>query len=441
MSTTVIAGIIGLILLMVTGIPVAFSFMGAALIMSILGHYNTSFMVASGFAKMSSITLLAMPMYILAGSLMEFGGIGSRIVNFTNRFVGHIRGGLTLIAILCCGIFGAITGSGDATISCIGSILRPKFEEKKYPAGVVAALMANAGIIGMLIPPSILMILYAWAAEVSVLACFLSTVISGLMVIVLFSVISLFLLRNDKDVVVMTREEIKETLRAQRFNPDGTKAPSSVWAMFMPVIILGGIYSGLFTATEAAAVSCIYAIPVGMLIYKELNGKALWSSLRKAFVTSGIILITSFGTTILSRIFVDEKLPQTLIAILLAISSNRFVQILLINLFLVIIGMLMSDTAAILLVTPILVPVIKSIGMDPIQFAAIIAVNLGFGNVTPPCAPKIYLSARVMNAEVPDMWKPNMAYLIFGWLPTLLVVSYIPAASMLLPKLIMGYGG
>lgn len=440
MSTVVIIGITTLMVLMVTGIPVAFAFMGACLSMAFFGDYNTAFMVSTGFAKVSSITLLAMPLYILAGSLMEFGGVGSRIVNFTNRFVGHIRGGLTLIAILCCGVFGAITGSGDATLSCIGSILRPKFEEKRYPKGVVAALMANASIIGMLIPPSILMILYAWSAEVSVLACFLSTIIPGIFVIILFSVISLVLLRNDKDVEVLSRSEIKAMLDAEKYNPDGTKAPGSVWALLMPVIILGGIYSGLFTATEAAAVSCIYVIPVGFFIYKELNARTLWSSLRKAFVTSGIILITSFGTSILSRIFVDEKLPQMLVQLLLNITTNRVAQLLLINLFLVIIGMLMSDTAAILLVTPILVPVVRELGMDPIQFAAIIAVNLGFGNVTPPCAPKIYLSARVMDAEVKEMMLPNLAYLLCGWLPVLLITTYWPDVSMILPRIIMGYG-
>ena len=440
MSEIVVVGIVVLIVLMVTGVPVPFSFLGAALAMAIVGGYNTGFMVNTGFAKVSSVTLLAMPLYILAGSLMEFGGVGARIVNFANRFVGHIRGGLTIIAVLCCGIFGAITGSADATLTCIGSIMRPKFEEKNYPKGITAALMANASIIGMLIPPSILMILYAWAAETSVLACFLSTVIPGLMVVILFSVLSVVMLRKYKDIEVLSRAEIKESIRAEKFAPDGTRKPGSFWARMMPVIILGGIYSGIFTATEAAAVSCVYVIPVGFFIYRELTMRTLWNSLHKAFVTSGIILMSTFSTGILSRIFVDEKLPQTLVRLLLNISEDPFVILLLINVFLVIIGMLMSDTAAILLCAPILVPVVKAIGVDPVHFAAIIGVNIGFGNITPPCAPKIYLSARVMDAEVKDMMVPNMVYLLCGWLPVLLITTYWPKIALFLPELIMKYG-
>ena len=168
--------------------------------------------------------------------------------------------------------------------------------------------------------------------------------------------------------------------------------------------------------------------------------RTLWNSLHKAFVTSGIILMSTFSTGILSRIFVDEKLPQTLVRLLLNISEDPFVILLLINVFLVIIGMLMSDTAAILLCAPILVPVVKAIGVDPVHFAAIIGVNIGFGNITPPCAPKIYLSARVMDAEVKDMMVPNMVYLLCGWLPVLLITTYWPKIALFLPELIMKYG-
>ena len=208
----------------------------------------------------------------------------------------------------------------------------------------------------------------------------------------------------------------------------------------MPFLILGGIYTGLFTPTEAAAVSCIYAIPVGFFIYRELNAKTFYQAMAKAGLTSGVILITTFGTNILSRIFIDEKLPQILIDALLFVSEDKRIILVMVNLFLMIIGMLMSDTAATLLCTPILVPVMIGLGFDPVHFAAIFAVNIGFANVTPPCAPLLYLSGKVMDVDVKEMLRPNMWYLLAGWLPVLLVTTYFPDFSLFLPKLILGYG-
>ena len=439
MSITVTLGIISLIILMVTGIPVAFSFLGAACVMAIIGHYDTSFMVPYGYAKINSIILLAMPMFILAGSIMEYGGIGEKLVNAGNKVFGKIKGGLGILVIVSCGVFGAISGSSTAALSCIGSIMREPLYNKKYPRAIVGALMANAAIIGILIPPSIIMVLFAWMGNVSVLACFLATVMPGLMTIAVFIVITLILLKKT-DIDVITKEELKAAEEQKKTRDEkGRKIWGSGPALVMPFLILGGIYSGLFTPTEAAAVSCIYAIPVGFLIYHELNHKTFYEALAKAALTSGVILITTFSTNILSRIFIDEKLPQILIDMLLFVSNDKRIILMMVNIFLVIIGMLMSDTAAVLLCTPILVPVMVGLGFDPIHFAAIFAVNIGFANVTPPCAPLLYLSGKVMEVDVKELFKPNMIYLLCGWLPVLLVTTYWEDFSLFLPRLILGY--
>lgn len=439
MSFIVTIGVVVLILLMVTGIPVAFAFLGSASIMAIVGGYSTGFMVPYGFAKINSIILLAMPMFILAGSIMEFGGIGEKLVNAGNKLFGRIKGGLGILVIMACGIFGAISGSSTAALSCIGSILKAPLEEKKYPKPIVGALVANAAIIGILIPPSIIMVLFGWAGNISVLACFLATVMPGLLTIAIFCVITIFLLRKE-DIQVVTKEELMAQSNHPKRDENGKRIWGSGPALVMPFLILGGIYTGLFTPTEAAAVSCIYAIPVGFFIYRELNAKTFYQAMAKAGLTSGVILITTFGTNILSRIFIDEKLPQILIDALLFVSEDKRIILVMVNLFLMIIGMLMSDTAATLLCTPILVPVMIGLGFDPVHFAAIFAVNIGFANVTPPCAPLLYLSGKVMDVDVKEMLRPNMWYLLAGWLPVLLVTTYFPDFSLFLPKLILGYG-
>lgn len=439
MSFIVTIGVVVLILLMVTGIPVAFAFLGSASIMAIVGGYSTGFMVPYGFAKINSIILLAMPMFILAGSIMEFGGIGEKLVNAGNKLFGRIKGGLGILVIMACGIFGAISGSSTAALSCIGSILKAPLEEKKYPKPIVGALVANAAIIGILIPPSIIMVLFGWAGNISVLACFLATVMPGLLTMAIFCVITIFLLRKE-DIQVVTKEELMAQSNHPKRDENGKRIWGSGPALVMPFLILGGIYTGLFTPTEAAAVSCIYAIPVGFFIYRELNAKTFYQAMAKAGLTSGVILITTFGTNILSRIFIDEKLPQILIDALLFVSEDKRIILVMVNLFLMIIGMLMSDTAATLLCTPILVPVMIGLGFDPVHFAAIFAVNIGFANVTPPCAPLLYLSGKVMDVDVKEMLRPNMWYLLAGWLPVLLVTTYFPNFSLFLPKLILGYG-
>ena len=439
MSFIVTIGVVVLILLMVTGVPVAFAFLGSASIMASVGGYSTGGMVPYGFAKINSIVLLAMPMFILAGSIMEFGGIGEKLVNAGNKLFGRIKGGLGILVIMACGIFGAISGSSTAALSCIGSILKAPLEEKKYPKPIVGALVANAAIIGILIPPSIIMVLFGWAGNISVLACFLATVMPGLLTMAIFCVITIFLLRKE-DIQVVTKEELMAQSNRPKRDENGKRIWGSGPALVMPFLILGGIYTGLFTPTEAAAVSCIYAIPVGFFIYRELNAKTFYQAMAKAGLTSGVILITTFGTNILSRIFIDEKLPQVLIDALLFVSEDKRIILVMVNLFLMIIGMLMSDTAATLLCTPILVPVMIGLGFDPVHFAAIFAVNIGFANVTPPCAPLLYLSGKVMDVDVKEMLRPNMWYLLAGWLPVLLVTTYFPDFSLFLPKLILGYG-
>lgn len=426
---------IAITLLVVTlfiGIPIPFAFFSSAAYLLYSGGYDPGFLLPYGFAKMNSIVLLTIPLFIMAGGVMDKGGIGDRLVDVVDTVAGRIRGGLGVVTVITCAIFGAVSGSSSATVSCIGSIMVPKLKKAGYPVGHVAALLANAGVLGILIPPSMLMILYAWMGNQSVLACFLSAFVPGVIVTVLMSLVNIFLLRNNREIHVAEYRDLKET--GKLFFSRSAKASP---ALMMPVIILGGIYGGIMTPTEAAAVAVLYAIPVAMFLYRGLKMKNLMETLIESATTTGVIMVMMFAVMILSRLYIMENLPEQIMGVLTSISDNRVVILLMINVFLVIMGMLMDDVSGILLGTPILLPLVTQIGVDPVHFAAIMGVNLGMGNVTPPTAPLLYLSGRISGAQLTHMLKPTICLILFAWLPTLLLTTFVPEVSLGLVNLLM----
>ncbi|MEG0377967.1 MAG: TRAP transporter large permease subunit [Eubacterium sp.] len=213
------------------------------------------------------------------------------------------------------------------------------------------------------------------------------------------------------------------------------RTKTAVPALLMPVIILGGIYAGIMTPTEAAAVAVIYAIPVGFFIYKGLTLKTFKESLIESATTTGVVMVMFFIVMILSRLFVLENLPTKMVEIMLGITSNKILLLILINIFMIIIGMLMDDVSGTLLCAPVLFPLILALGISPIQFAAILGVNLGMGNITPPTAPLLYLGGRVTKVPINKMLKPSVLMIVFAWMPTLIITTYIPEVSLFLPRL------
>ena len=427
---------IALLLIIVTlllGLPVPFCFMLSTTFMVVTHGYDPSFLLPYGFSQMSSIVLLAIPLFIMVGGMMDRGGIGISLVNFVEVFVGRIKGGLGVVAVVSCAVFGSISGSCAATLSCIGSIMFPRLREKGYPMGHSAALVSCAAPLGLLIPPSSQMILYAWVGQQSVLACFLATVGPGIVLTILLSVINLIMLRKDPTVQVSPRITSRE--KAELFKDRGKRAAP---ALFMPFIVLGGIYGGIMTPTEAAAVAVLYSIPVGFWIYRGLNRKNFVEVIIETATTTGVVMIMMYCIMMLSRIYVQERLPDLIMNFLTAVSSNRNIILFMINIFMIIIGMIMDDVSAMLLCTPILLPVMTALGVHPIHFAAIIGTNLGMGNVTPPTAPTLYFGARMAKTPVSEMMKPAMIFIIFAWLPTLMVVTYLPELALWLPRLVLG---
>jgi tripartite ATP-independent transporter DctM subunit len=428
--------IIALLLIIVTllfGLPVPFCFMLSTLFMVITQGYDPSFLLPYGFSQMSSIVLLAIPLFIMVGGMMDKGGIGTSLVNLVDVFVGRVKGGLGAVAVISCAVFGSISGSCAATLSCIGSIMFPRLRENGYPMGHSAALVSCAAPLGLLIPPSSQMILFAWVGQQSVLACFLATVGPGILLMILLSVLNIFMLRNDPNVHVAPPLPAGEAFKVL-----GKRSKSAFPALLMPIIVLGGIYGGIMTPTEAAAVAVLYSVPVGFFVYKGLNKDNFIEVVVDTATTTGVVMLMMFCIMMLSRIYVMERLPSMIMDFLGSISTNKNVILLMLNIFMIIIGMIMDDVSAMLLCTPILLPVVTSLGVHPIHFAAIIGVNLGMGNVTPPTAPTLYFGGRIAKTPVSQMLRPAMTFILFAWLPTLLAVTYFPDLALWLPRLVLG---
>lgn len=302
--------------------------------------------------------------------------------------------------------------------------MEPRLTRAGYEKGYTAALLAAACPLGLLIPPSSAQVLYAWSSGTSVLACFTATIVPGLILVALLCLVNMVMTQKF-DIVQPPKEHFRtwgrntarSTLRA-------------IPALIMPVIILGGIYGGIMTATEAAAISVAYAIPCGMFIYKGLKGDGLHQALTESACATGVIMVMFFMVMIFSKLLTMQNVPAQIAEALLSITDNKYLILLMVNVFMIIIGMLMDDTSGILLCTPILLPIVQGIGIHPVHFAAI----LGMGNITPPTAPMLYLSGRVCGAKINKMLSP---IILFAWIPTLLITTYIPAVATFLPKLMM----
>ena len=428
MSLLAIIGIIILIILLIIGVPVPFCFAASVVFMIVAGGYDPSLPLHFGYYKMNALILLAIPLFIMAGGIMGEGGIGERLVRLIELFIGRIKGGLGAVSVVACAVFGAISGSAAAALSAIGSIMIPRTDERGYPTAHSAALISCASVLALLIPPSIDMILFGWLAEESIAACFLATVGPGIFTIITLCLINWWLLRRTP-LVVSPKMNIKETSVEL-----GGRSRDALFALMMPVVILGGIYGGIFTPTEAAGVSVIYAIPVALFIYRGLNLRRLGSVLVDTATTSGVIMLMFFFALILSQLFIRENLPHQIAALILGVSPNKYIILLMVNIFLIFIGMIMDDVSGITLTTPLLMPLMRGLGVHTFQFAAIIGTNLGMGCMTPPTAPLLYLGARVANVEMKDMLKPAIVMILFGMLPGVLAATYWPELSLWLPR-------
>lgn len=420
-----------LVVLLSFGVPIAFCFSGALLFMSILGEVSMKGMMLWGLQQILSPALLCIPLFIYAGTLMSESGIARHLLEFVDIFIGRVKGGLGYVATVSSAIIGAISGSAFTGVAATGSILIPEMAKRGYPRPFATALVTVSSVLGVLIPPSTPMIIFGWVTGTSVLACFLSTVGPGLLTVAIFCGINRFMVR--KYPLVMLPPITKREKRQQIV----TKGWRALPALLMPVIILGGIYGGAMTPTEAAAAAVIYSIPVGFLVYKGLNVRNFYLASRSAAVSTGTIMIMIMCSMMLSQTYVVLQIPQKIVEVVFGLTQNKLLILLMINLILLFVGMIVNDATGIILVAPLLLPLTHAIGMDPIHYAAMFVTNMAIGSVTPPYASLLYLGMRIGKVEFMDILPP-VGVLILGYVPVMLVTTYWPPLSLWLPRL-LGY--
>jgi len=421
------------VIIMLLGVPVGFSFGLGGFAMLFIAGLDPRFAIPSAFRNLESYTLLALPLFIMAGGLMRDADISKRLIAFTMSFLGRIKGGLGVVAVVSCTIFGAISGSASAAIAAIGSVIIPEMVEQGYDRGYSTGLVAASSMLALLIPPSIPMIVFAMTAQISILAAFLSTLIPGVLMMTAYSIINLVMSRKMEKVKVAKRQNLRKTI-----GEIGRSTKYAGFALFMPILVLGGIYGGIFTPTEAAAMSALYAVIVGFFLHKTMTFKGMSLNIKDSMIISGVVMILLFFILMVSRIMVTYQVPQQMTSLILGFTTNRFLVLLMINIVLLLMGMLVDDVSGNILSAALLLPIAKSIGIDPVHFAAISVTNLSLGNISPPCAPMLYLAGRIGgNLPLNEYIKPASYFMIFGALPVILVVTYVPEFALVLVNLFL----
>ncbi|MCV0429749.1 MAG: TRAP transporter large permease [Roseibium sp.] len=433
MSPLILMDVALLVTLMILGVPVALTFVAAAAFLVVFGNYgSTTFLITSGYSKVSSVVLLAIPLYILAGGIMTQGGIAKRLLELADSMLGRFRSGLGVVTVITTAIFGAISGMASSAVAAIGSIAIPRMVEQGYDRGYATSLVSCSAVLALLIPPSATMILYGWVTGTSIAACFLAPLLPALILVSLFSFWNMVLTRK-MDIRISEVQPLNIQIKTvfQRTREAG-------FGLAMPLIILGFIYGGITTPTEAAAVAVIYALPVAFLIYRELTFRSFYDVVWKSAQVTSVLMLVIFTANMLARVLTLEEVPQQILQSMLMISENPIILLLLVNAFLLLIGMFMEDVSGILLAAPLLLPVVTEAGVHPVHFAAIIGVNLGMGLITPPTAPILYFGTLIGQTTLARVVKPTLVFVFFAYLPVVLLTTFLPELSLWLPSLITG---
>lgn len=409
------------------GVPIAFA-LGAAVWATIV--FSPDFLVTTGiiaqrlFGGLESTSIMAIPFFILAGNLMTKGGISKRLVDFANSIVGGVRGGMALALVLACAFFAALSGSAPATVIAIGSMLYPEMVKMGYPKDRTAGLLVVSGGLGPIIPPSIIMVVYATITGASINDLFTSGMFVGIMIMVTLMVVVLFFANKEK----WPKAEKKPTFSELR-----KTFVSAIPAIMLPVIILGGIYSGLLTPTESAAVAVVWALIAGMLIYKEIKVKDLVPIFLESAKGSAMILFIIATSTAFSWIFAYSGISGELVHFIVGLNLSKTLFCLVVAIILLIFGTFLEGIATCVLMVPILWPVASSLGVDAIHFGMIVAISNVVGTMTPPVAVNIFSAASVSKLKMGEIVKGQIPFFI-GYIAIFLLVVLIPGFSTLLIK-------
>ena len=391
------------------------------------GRLSSTYIVQQLVTSADSFPLMAIPLFILAGELMSAGGVSKRILNVCNVFFGRITGGLAIVTVIVCMFFAAVSGSGPATVAAVGSMVVPTMLEKGYSKRFTLALIATAGSIGVVIPPSIPMVIYGVSTSTSISGMFMAGFLPGILIGIGLIICCYFYCKKQGWKGDDRRYTAKEKLAA---------IWDAKWALINPVIILGGIYAGIFTPTEAAAVAAVYAFICGTFIHRELNIKNIFDPIAASCSTTGTTMVIIGCATAFTKILTIQRIPDMITKGISGLTTNYVLILLLINLLLLIVGCFMDTTPAMMVLSPILLPIALSIGMNPIHFGVIMVVNLAIGFITPPLGINLFVAARVGREPLETVTSGIMRFMVV-MLICLMLITFIPAISMLIPNAFM----
>jgi C4-dicarboxylate transporter DctM subunit len=410
--------------LMFIGVPVAASLgLAGSVTIMLFSPDSVRSLAIKLFETSEHYTLLAIPFFLLSGAFMTTGGVAQRLIDFANACVGHIRGGLAISAVMACMLFAALSGSSPATVAAVGSIAIAGMVRSGYPQAFGAGIVCNAGTLGILIPPSIVMVVYAAATEQSVGKLFMAGVVPGLMLGVALMT-AIYIVARKMNLPSLPRASLGELLRTAR---------KAIWGLLLMVIILGGIYSGMFTPTEAAAVAAVYAGFVALFVYKDMRIRECPKVLLESGKLTIMLMFIIANAMLFAHVLTTEQIPQTITAIVIEMGLQPWQFLLVVNIVLLVAGAFMEPSAIILILAPILFPIAVQLGIDPIHLGIIMVVNMEIGLITPPVGLNLFVTSAVtgmpLTAVIKAAWPWLMLLLSF-----LMIITYVPAVSMALPN-------
>ncbi|WP_420393675.1 TRAP transporter large permease [Acuticoccus sp.] len=416
-------------LLLLVGLPIYAALGITGLAVTWLTGTPLLFGTQSILNGLDNFPLLAIPAFILAGNLMEAGGITGDIIRIFRRAFGHIPGSLGIVTILSCMFFAAISGSGPGTVAAIGAIMIPAMIQRGYPAPFAAATSATGGTLGVLIPPSNPMIIYAIIANVSVIDLFAAGMLPGLIVGLTLALVAYLVARRAGAVMQPIGDEDEETASVGRLVWQGK------WAVFMPILILGGIYSGIFTPVEASVVAVAYALVVSLLVYRTMTWRGLLRAFDGAVLMGGALMIVVATSTLFARTITLERIPQELVEVFGSVTTEPLVILLMINVLLLVIGTFMETISAIIILAPILVPLVRSFGIDPVHFGIILIINIEIAFLTPPLGVNLFVGAQIAGVSIERVFRAILPFI--GALVALLaLITLVPQLSLFVPSLL-----
>lgn len=406
--------------LLILGVPICIS-LGLSSVVGLLScGFDLGMLPDTIYASVCKYALLAVPFFVLAGAIMEYAGISEKLIHFADTCVGHRKSGLITVVVVTSCFFAAISGSGAAAVAALGGILIPAMVDAKYDKGMSSVLVSASGAIGIIIPPSIGYVVYASIVNVSVSDLFLAGIIPGILLGVSYVVVAVWLSKDNHEIV--RREPASGRERWVAFK-------DAFWGLLMPVIILGGIYGGIFTPTEAAAVAVIYGLIVGIFIYRKITLKNILTVLRSAAVSSATVMYVVACASVFAWILTTSHVATDLSDAMMSISSNKIILLLLVNVVFLIAGCFLDGSSAYYIFLPVILPILQALNVDLVQAGVFITVNIAIGLITPPIGINLYVGAGIAGVTVSSLVKKVIPFVI-GGIIVLLLLTFIPQLSV-----------